>query len=98
MSLYVCEECGSVENTALSNYHARNVEGDGRALCSACDPDIGEWHGRFPQEPWNGETQVRNPPVGDTCKRCGNGPYEGGECSLCGWNPETQDYPRSRAR
>lgn len=49
MGLYRCEECGCVENTALARYHLR---GDGRALCSACDPQIGRWHDAFPRRQW----------------------------------------------
>lgn len=50
MSLYQCEECGCRENTALAGYWSRNDTNSGcqgRALCSACDPDIGRWHGQF---------------------------------------------------
>lgn len=47
MALFACRQCLSVENTALANYwwHVR-VEGK-PALCSACDPEIGAWHGQF---------------------------------------------------
>jgi hypothetical protein len=46
MSLFQCEICGCVENTACSNYYWDKSNGDlGR--CSACDPDFGKWHGRF---------------------------------------------------
>ena len=44
MSLYICSKCGCVENTAASNFWNR---GDGPALCSECDPEIGRWHGMF---------------------------------------------------
>lgn len=47
MSLFRCEQCGCVENTALCLYWTR---GDGPALCSACDPKIGAWHGVFERE------------------------------------------------
>lgn len=50
MSLYQCEECGCRENTALAGYWSRNDSDSackGRALCSACDPTIGQWHGMF---------------------------------------------------
>lgn len=50
MSLFQCEECGCRENTATSGYWFRSDEGsgcNGRKLCSACDPDIGKWHGQF---------------------------------------------------
>ncbi len=35
MSLYKCEKCDCIENTALSNYWS------GSRLCSSCDPEIG---------------------------------------------------------
>jgi hypothetical protein len=50
MSLFRCEGCGCVENTALSHFHLiRGVKGK-PALCSECDPDIGRWHGVFPKQ------------------------------------------------
>jgi hypothetical protein len=45
--LFACSKCGTVENTATSMYWVR---GDGPALCSACDPKLGKWHGLFPRE------------------------------------------------
>lgn len=57
MSLFVCEECRCVENTALSGFWLRNTEGrKGKALCSECDPEIGKWHGRFPKRLYDPET------------------------------------------
>jgi hypothetical protein len=54
VSLFACEKCDAVENTALSNYWTRNLDdpkGPKKpALCSECDPAIGTWHGRFPKE------------------------------------------------
>lgn len=52
MGLYRCEECGCVENTALARFHMRRMLGElkGRALCSECDPGVGQWHGRFPKQ------------------------------------------------
>ncbi len=61
MSLYQCEKCGCVENTAKSNFHSRNfdiypLEFKGKLLCSACGPTkfcdgsptrFGKWHNRF---------------------------------------------------
>lgn len=52
MPLFRCEKCGCVENTALSNWAARHLREGAPlppALCSACDPEIGKWHGEFPQ-------------------------------------------------
>lgn len=62
MSLFVCDECETVENTATSRYWLRNVDGDGRALCSACDPEIGRWHGMFPRRRYDParDTGLRN--------------------------------------
>jgi hypothetical protein len=46
MSLFQCDECGCCENTALCHYAWRTYKGQS-ALCSACDPDIRKWAGRF---------------------------------------------------
>lgn len=49
MSLFACEECNVVENTALCGWVER--PGGGRhMLCSQCNPDIGKWHGIFGRE------------------------------------------------
>ena len=55
MPLFRCSKCGCVENTALSGfwkeqYVAYKDEREMAPLCSACDPEIGAWHGRFPQD------------------------------------------------
>lgn len=50
MSLFQCEKCGCVENTATSNYWFRKDKTSackGQKLCSACDPDLNKWHGVF---------------------------------------------------
>lgn len=44
MPLFMCSACRNVENTALSNFWTRPNR---PPLCSACDPDIGKWHGEF---------------------------------------------------
>lgn len=45
MPIFLCDECGYVENTACSFFwHWTKTE---KKLCSACDPRIGKWHGRF---------------------------------------------------
>lgn len=61
MPLFECSACHCYENTALSNWAIRHMREnrlpDGQvppALCSACDPKIGEWHGQFPQLPARG--------------------------------------------
>jgi hypothetical protein len=46
MPLYECSKCHAVENTALTNFWM-DLGKDRPPLCSACDPDIGKWHGKF---------------------------------------------------
>lgn len=82
MSLFVCDNCDVVENTALAGYrgyHGRRIAltdkereahpdweeaglGDGTARCSACNPEVGKWHGKWVQEKYDPEkdTNVRN--------------------------------------
>lgn len=48
MSLFRCDKCGAVENTATSGYWFRDRGGP--ALCAECDPQIGKWHGIFPKQ------------------------------------------------
>ena len=64
MSLFVCEQCGGIENTATSRYWFRNSEqlnkGESRALCWDCDPHMKGRRGRF--TPYAGEI-VLNPEV-----------------------------------
>ena len=54
MSIFRCEKCGAIENTAMSNYwEQRYPFGGGEQkpkLCCECDPEIGKWHGCFPKE------------------------------------------------
>ena len=59
MSLFVCQECNTIENTALSNFWGRAMVFDGRALCSACDPAIGKWHGKFDRRIYDGTQHVQ---------------------------------------
>jgi len=54
MGLYMCEECGCVENTALGNFWIKSLTKDKKALCTECDPSVGRWHGRFPKRPADG--------------------------------------------
>jgi len=42
--LFICQKCGCVENTALSDYWS-NME---KPLCSECSR--GKWHGCFPKK------------------------------------------------
>ena len=48
MSLFQCEECGGVENTACCNY-VLNTANKKPRVCSACDPLLKKWHNRFMQ-------------------------------------------------
>jgi hypothetical protein len=45
MSIFRCDRCGCVENTATSEYWTR--EDKTLALCSQCDPATKKWHGKF---------------------------------------------------
>lgn len=47
MPIFACRECGCIENTACCNYWWRTQMENKTALCSACDPKIGKWHGEF---------------------------------------------------
>jgi hypothetical protein len=55
MSVFVCDQCDCLENTACSGYWFRK-KGD-PALCSECDPQIGKWHGIFPKRKWDGNPE-----------------------------------------
>ena len=50
MSIFICQSCKSLENTALCLYWFALCKNTPK-LCSACDPKIKKWHGRFPQRP-----------------------------------------------
>ena len=68
MSLYQCQSCGCVENTALGLYWSRSEPIwpeaiQGKALCSECAPatfnhgspsGYGVWHQRFPKRSADG--------------------------------------------
>lgn len=80
MSLFACDICGCVENSALAGlrgWHGREIAlkgpemaehpewidaglGDGRARCSACNPEVGAWHGHFARVSWSPDARVRN--------------------------------------
>lgn len=76
MSIFVCDECGAMENTALGHYWSRNSvtfkdeSKNGKALCSECTPtkysdgslneDGGKWHNKFPKRQWDGKRTVIN--------------------------------------
>ena len=65
MSLFQCENCGCIENTACCHYHCRSMpnmtppEYLNKELCCVCGPThypsgepiegAGVWHNRFPR-------------------------------------------------
>ena len=49
MPLFQCSSCCCVENAALCNYWERQMKQLPR-LCSACNPEIQQWHGYFPRQ------------------------------------------------
>src|SRR5260370_32284926 len=49
MPLFPCSKCNCIEDTALSHYWSARLR-QKAAVCSACDPTIGKWHGEFPRE------------------------------------------------
>lgn len=49
MSVYICEKCGCIENTALGGYW-RNVANKEPPMCSECN--TGKWHGEFEKCHW----------------------------------------------
>lgn len=65
MPLFICENCGCIENTALGHYWGRkhlkfkDEKMNGKALCSECIPlefldgskaGDGKWHNKFNKE------------------------------------------------
>ena len=50
MSLFVCDHCQAIENTALGLFWCRKPRGLPR-LCSECGK--GEWHGEFPKRTYD---------------------------------------------
>jgi len=59
MPLFPCSKCNCVEDTALSHYWSARLR-QTSAVCSACDPTIGKWHGEFPKESAGGWINDRN--------------------------------------
>ncbi|HEY6259001.1 MAG TPA: hypothetical protein VIY51_24755 [Xanthobacteraceae bacterium] len=59
MPLFACSKCNCVEDTALCHYWGARLR-QTAAVCSACDPAIGEWHGEFPREPAEGFVNDRH--------------------------------------
>jgi hypothetical protein len=56
VSLFVCSDCQTVENTALCGFWFRPEHS--HAQCSACDPAIGAWHGIFERVKYDGTQRV----------------------------------------
>jgi hypothetical protein len=81
MSLFVCDKCGCIDNTATGYYWTKNrtdMFSDksliGKGFCSECAPthysdgsktEYGKWHNRFPKRKWNGKIKVVN-----RCEKC----------------------------
>ena len=59
MALFVCDECGCLDDTNTSRFWRRVLEGLS-PLCSLCDPDIGKWHNRFMRYQYTGMEPVIN--------------------------------------
>ena len=52
MSLFKCEQCDVIENTALCGMvfdDSRPISHQRVLICSECNPKIGTWHGHFPK-------------------------------------------------
>ncbi len=49
MSVYICEKCGCIENTALGGYW-RNCIKEEAKMCSECN--TGKWHNEFKKMHW----------------------------------------------
>lgn len=49
MSVYICEKCGTIDNTALGGYW-NNVRNNELKMC--CECNTGSWHDEFPKEHW----------------------------------------------
>ena len=50
MSIYICEKCGSIDNTSLGGYW-KNALRNQPKMCSECN--TGKWHGEFPKYHWS---------------------------------------------
>ena len=49
MSIYICEKCGCIENTALGGYWENSLRKEPK-FCSECN--TGEWHNEFEKKHW----------------------------------------------
>lgn len=64
MPLYMCSQCGTVDNTALGGFWRQQLSAlstgeSHKPLCSACDPTIAKWHGEWTQKSAEGYVQDR---------------------------------------
>jgi hypothetical protein len=59
MPLFPCSKCNCIEDTALCHYWSARLR-QTSAVCSACDPAIGKWHGEFPKESAEGWIRDRS--------------------------------------
>jgi hypothetical protein len=59
MPLFPCGKCNCIEDTALCHYWSARLR-QKSALCSACDPTIGKWHGEFAKESAQGWIRDRS--------------------------------------
>lgn len=50
MSVYICEKCGAIDNTAVGGYY-RNILNNEPIMCSECN--TGKWHDVFPKKYWH---------------------------------------------
>lgn len=67
MSLFICDECGNVDNTAGSSFWITKRQ-TGKHLCCECTPNLElvhsvhrDLHLTWPLAPWKGQV-VLNPP------------------------------------
>jgi len=59
MPLFVCDDCGCVENTAcVPDFWGNHCHGV-KVLCSECGV-LKKWHGAFPKKKWDGKREVYN--------------------------------------
>lgn len=66
MSLFVCDTCNCIANTATDDYWEQSavqaqagiVRSQRTFQCSECRK--GEWHGVFPKQQWDGVTPMKN--------------------------------------
>ena len=50
MGTYICEKCGTIDNTSVGGYW-ENLRNGQPKMCSECNK--GKWHGKFPKKHWS---------------------------------------------